>query len=184
MKVFAETERLILREIVPQDVNNFFELDSNPNVHKYLGSEETKTIQDTEKMIEYIRQQYIENGIGRWAMIEKETGNFVGWTGLKLMKMTLNNHTNFYDVGYRLIEKYWGKGYATESAKASIKYGFEVMNLNEIIGITHTENKASIRALEKCGLKIINQFTWEEWGNLTCNWLSLTKEDWQKQEAH
>ena len=56
------------------------------------------------------------------------------------MKETINNHINFYDVGYRLAQKHWGKGYATESAKASLRYAFEEMNLTEVFGITHIEN--------------------------------------------
>ena len=56
-----------------------------------------------------IRQQYIDNGIDRWAIINKETNDFIGWTGLKFVTETTNNHINFYDLGYRLIEKYWAK---------------------------------------------------------------------------
>lgn len=60
-------------------------------------------------MIDSIRRQYIENGIGRWAVIDKESNNFVGWSGLKLITAKINNHQNFYDLGYRLIKRYWGR---------------------------------------------------------------------------
>jgi len=124
MTIFAETDRLILREILDSDEDAFFEMDADPEVHKYLGNHPVKTKDEIKAAIKFIRQQYIDNGIGRWALIEKSTGEFVGWGGIKLIKETMNNHVNFYDVGYRLLKKHLKKGYATESAKASIKYVF------------------------------------------------------------
>jgi RimJ/RimL family protein N-acetyltransferase len=170
-----ETERLILREFRETDLEDFFEMDSNPEVHKYLGNNPVKTVEQTREVIVNIRKQYIENGIGRWAAIEKSSGNFIGWSGLKFIREYENNHINFYDVGYRLSPEYWGKGYATESAKAAIEYGFTKINMNEIIGSANIENKASRRALEKCGLKFIEHFMWKD---IKCDWLKITKEEW------
>ena len=170
-----ETERLILRELLPADDEGMFELDSDPEVHLYLGNQPVKSIEEARAIIQSVRQQYIDNGIGRWAVIEKSSGNFVGWTGLKLIRELTNNHIDFYDVGYRLIKKYWGKGYATESAKVSLKYGFEQLKLNEIFGITHVDNMKSRKALEKCGLTYIETF---ERNGIPCNWFRITKEEW------
>ena len=140
MKIFIETERLVLREILPTDENGLFELDSNPNVHTYLGNNPVENIEQIREVITMIRQQYIDNGIGRWAIIDKETNDFIGWTGLKFVTETTNNHINFYDLGYRLIERYWGKGIATETTKATLKYAFEKLNLTEIYGICDIGN--------------------------------------------
>ena len=93
-----------------------------------------------------------------------------------------NNHINFYDVGYRLDKKYWGKGYATESCKVALEYGFKTMQLKEIIGTCHEENKASRRVLEKCGLKFVEQFIYKN--ELTCDWLKITKEEWEKLDVY
>ncbi|MCD6066351.1 MAG: acetyltransferase, ribosomal protein N-acetylase [Bacteroidetes bacterium] len=175
MKIIIETERLILREILPTDEEAFFEMDGNPDVHKYLGNNPAKSMEDVRTMIRFICKQYIDYGIGRWAAIEKSTGNFIGWSGLKFITEAENNQTNFHDVGYRLIPKYWGKGYATESAKAALRYGFEQMNLEEIIGTAHVENTKSRRALEKCGLTFIEKFDSK---GLPCDWLKITKEEW------
>lgn len=180
MKIFIETERLILRELLPSDDEGMFELDSNPNVHIYLGNKPVTNISECQNTIELVRKQYLENGIGRWAMIEKATGNFAGWTGLKLITDPINNHVNFYEVGYRLIEKFWGKGYATESTKAALKYAFTVLNAEEVYGITNIENLKSRKVLEKCGLQFIETFVWQEWNELPCNWLKITKQDWKK----
>lgn len=127
-------------------------------------------------MLASIRQQYLDNGFGRWATIEKSIGNFIGWSGLKYIKEVENNHINFHDAGFRLHPKYWGKGYATESCKAALEFGFNTMNLTEIIGIANEENKASRRALEKCELKFIEQFMWKD---IKCDWLKITKEEWE-----
>ena len=87
-KIFAETERLILREILDTDEDAFFEMDADPEVHRYLGNNPVKTKEEIKAAIKFIRQQYIDNGIGRWALIEKSTGEFVGWGGMKLIKET------------------------------------------------------------------------------------------------
>ena len=158
MKIFAETERLILRELLSSDDEGIFELDSNKDVHKYLGNKPIKNIEEARNVIDFIRHQYIENGIGRWAVIEKETNNFIGWAGFKLIRDKINNHSNFYDLGYRLIPKYWGKGIATESAKALLDYGFEKLQLNIIYSMTDTSNKASRNVLEKTGFKFVETF--------------------------
>jgi [ribosomal protein S5]-alanine N-acetyltransferase len=174
MKIMLETERLILREFLESDIEAFFEMDSKPEVHKYLGNNPAKTIEQSADMIHNIQQQYIDNGIGRWAAIEKTTGNFIGWSGLKFIREYENNHVNFYDIGYRLHPNYWNKGYATESAKAAIEYGFAQLNLEEIIGSANVENKASRRALEKCGLKFVEQFMWKD---IKCDWLKILRSD-------
>ena len=113
MKIFAETERLILREILPTDVEGMYELDSDPEVHKYLGNKPVTSREQTVDVIHFIRQQYVDNGIGRCAIIDKKSNEFIGWTGLKLVTYKTNHHTNYYDLDYRLIKKYWGKGIAT-----------------------------------------------------------------------
>src|SRR5689334_12801905 len=143
MQIFAETERLVLRELLPSDEYGMFELDADPEVHRYLGNKPVTTLEVARVMISFIRRQYVDNGIGRWAMVEKNTNDFNGWTELKLIKNEINNHSNFYDVGYRILRKYWGKGYATESAKASVDYGFNKLNLKEIYAMADVNNAAS-----------------------------------------
>lgn len=171
-----ETNRLDLRVFLPGDEVGMFELDSNLAVHKYLGNNPIATIVQAREIIEKIRVQYIKNGIGRWATIEKTSGQFIGWSGLKFISDVENNETNFHDVGYRFMPQYWGKGYATESAKAALEYAFNTMNLKEVIGTCHEENIASRKALEKCGLKFVEKFLWK---NITCDWLKITKEEWE-----
>ena len=84
MKFYLETERLILREIQENDIESMFELDSNSQVHQYLGNNPITTKDQAIKNISFIREQYKERGIGRFAAIEKQSGKFIGWSGLKL----------------------------------------------------------------------------------------------------
>ena len=159
MEIFVETERLILRELLPIDRNALFAMDSDPDVHIYLGNNPVKNIEQIDDNIKFIRKQYVDNGIGRWAVIEKSTNNFIGWAGLKLIRELTNNHIDYYELGYRLNKSYWGKGFATESAKASLQYGFNTLNLNKIYAIADSKNVASRNVIEKIGLKYIETFT-------------------------
>ena len=145
--IILETERLIIREHVLSDAPFFFTLNSNYNVVKYTGDSSFKLIEEAEKIVQYVINQYKENGYGRWLVAEKETGNPIGWCGLKF-----HTDTKETDIGYRLLESAWGKGYATESAKACIDYGFKHFNLNRIIGDAMKENTASINVFKKLGM--------------------------------
>ena len=95
MKIFAQTSRLLFREIVKEDADAFYDMDSDPEVHKYLGNEPVVDKEKIHEVINFIQQQYIDNGIGRWAIVEKSTNEFLGWGGLKLVKETTNNHINY-----------------------------------------------------------------------------------------
>ncbi|RZJ63891.1 MAG: N-acetyltransferase, partial [Flavobacterium sp.] len=83
----------------------------------------------------------------------------------------------YYDLGYRLIEKYWGKGVATETAKACLKYAFEVLNLSEVYGICDVENDGSKNVLQKCGMTLVDTFDDK---NVPHYWFEIKSEDWQK----
>jgi [ribosomal protein S5]-alanine N-acetyltransferase len=179
MKYYLETERLILRDLLLTDEVALFEMDSNQELHKYLGNKPSTNILQSREMIQNIRQQYVDNGIGRWAVIEKETGNFIGWSGLKFITEEWNNHINYYDVGYRFHPDYWNKGYATESTMAALDYGFNELKLSVIYGAANIDNKASRNVLEKCGLKFIEKFDFPLW-NGQCDWLKISKEEWRQ----
>lgn len=172
--MILQTERLILRELVASDDQAMFELDSNPSVHKFLGNNPIHSIDQAREVIAMVREQYIENGIGRWAVIEKVSGNFIGWSGLKYIIEQENYLINFYDIGYRLIPKYWGRGYATESATAAIQYGFANIRMQEIYGSAHVQNWQSRKVLEKCGLTFVEKFMWND---ILCDRLKIRRDN-------
>jgi len=149
MKTILQTPRLILRELTPKDAQNFYELNLNPNVVKYTGDAAFQSISEAD---EFLRNysEYEKTGYGRWAVIDKESSKFLGWCGLKLEGRET-------DIGFRFFEEYWNKGYATESAGACLEYGFDKLRLNEIIGRAMKENTASVKVLEKLGLKYVGE---------------------------
>lgn len=175
MKIFAETNRIILRELVLEDAPAMFEMYSDPEVLKYLGEKPIQTIKEAEDIILMVRKQYEDYGIGRWAIVNKETDEFVGWGGLKYRTDLTNGYTNYYDVGYRLIRRFWGQGYATESAVASVKYAFTELNAPAVYAMANCDNLGSINALHKTGLKITGRYNDK---GILCEWFEMTKEDW------
>lgn len=168
-----ETERLILRELRIADLDSMFELDSDPEVHKYLGNKPVKTKEESKKILESVLNQYQERGIGRWAVIEKSSGEFTGWSGLRLnTEYNMNGFTNYYDIGYRLIKRYWGKGYATETGKAAVDYAFNILKLPKLYATTEIGNQASHNALLKIGLTYVEDFYFEQ-EQLNLRWYKL-----------
>lgn len=161
MKFRIETERLILREMLPTDDVGMFELDSNPEVHRFLGNKPVKDIEESRMHIESLRQQYADNGIGRWAVILKETNEFIGWSGIKLIMESVNNHQNFYEIGYRFIQKHWGKGYATEAGNAFVDFAFNEMKVEVLYAYADAGNEGSRNILEKLGMHYVNSFEYD-----------------------
>ena len=179
-EIIIETERLLIREIVASDLDVMLEMHSDPEVHRYLGN---NTITSPEKMKEAMDEltcQYREYGLGRWAMIEKGSGDFIGWTGLEYVTHEINQHKDFYDLGYRLLKRYWGQGYATESAVASVDYAFEVLQASEIYAMADIENEGSNKILKKVGLHFVETFDLE---GVEHNWYRLERLQYLKQKS-
>jgi ribosomal-protein-alanine N-acetyltransferase len=158
-----DTERLRFRKMYPGDAEAMFELNSDPEVVQYTGDVAFENVEAAEKFLTAYQDVYKTNGYARWIVELKSTGEILGWCGLKL------HPDKSTDVGYRFYKRCWGKGYASESAKACIDYGFSILNLQRIVAHARKENIASLRVLEKCGLKIIGEdldcggeiFVWE-----------------------
>lgn len=148
-----ETERLILREIVPSDADAMFELDSDPEVHRYLGNKPVKSKSDIIEVIDFIRGQYDAFGIGRQAVVLKQSNKFIGWAGLKYINEPTNALSCHYDLGYRLTRRYWGKGYATEASVALMDYAFNKLKIQCVYALIEADNLKSRRVLEKTGFR-------------------------------
>ncbi len=169
MDLVLETDRLILRPLELSDAQEMFAIDKNPEVHKYLWQNPSKSIEESIKIIEYVRGQYINNGIGRFATIIKDTNEFIGWTGIKYVtEQPENGNINFYDYGYRLNEKFWNKGYATEASIAWLGYGFNEMKIDKMNAYTHSENQSSNHILQKIGMHLVENYLDKD--NSRWNW--------------
>ena len=174
-----ETERLIIRAIIPEDAQGMFELDSSPEVHRYLGNQPIKTFEESVGAIQFIRDQYESAGIGRWAVVEKISGKFVGWTGFKVNPGYINGVHEVFDLGYRFVESAWGKGYATETSIACMQYAFDNLKYDPIYGMADIHNASSNKILKKMGMKYINEFDFDGDPHY---FYSITKEDWLKHQ--
>ncbi len=176
-KIYLETPRLLIGEIIKEDAVPMFEMDADPLVHQYLADKILSEVKESEQIIASIRRQYKAYGIGRWAIVEKSTQEFLGWTGFKFCKQPVNNHSNFYDIGYRLLRKYWNKGYATESVKGCLDYAFSKNLFNVVYADVESEHKASKSVLEKAGLNCIETFIDDGY---KIDWYRITKDEWEK----
>lgn len=143
-----ETERLLLRKITLEDKEDLFKLHRHPEVQKYTGESVVETIEEIEIAIQTRTDNYTKYGFGRWATFLKKEMRFVGWAGLAYLP-----EFDEIDIGYRFLPEYWGQGIATEASHAILKYGFETLKIKKIIAIALKENKASIRVMEKIGMK-------------------------------
>ena len=148
MKRILETERLYLREFVLDDAQKLIDLNANPNVVQYVGEGAVESLEKAKDIIQNTIFPQYPNKLGRWAVHLKTNDAFIGWCGLKYIA-----ELDEIDLGYRFFEEHWGKGYATESAKASLAYGFNTLNLKEIVGRAAIANVNSIKVLEKVGLR-------------------------------
>lgn len=149
MKIILKTERLILREYTEDDAAQFLQLNSDTEVMRYVPDKPMTTLEQArEALTTHPMADYRTYGFGRWACILKNTGENIGFCGLKHL-----DELGEVDLGFRFLPAHWGKGLATEAAEACIRYGFRSLALPQIIGLSHSENHASIRVLEKIGMQ-------------------------------
>lgn len=150
MATIIKTERLILRTWQVEDSDAYFQINQDPKVLEFLRGPLTRVkIQD---FIRYVRCHDEQHGYTTWATEHKQTGALMGFIGLNTVDWRAH-FTPAVEIGWRLGSEYWGKGYATEGAKAALNYAFKCCNLQEIVAFTVPANIRSIRVMEKIGLK-------------------------------
>lgn len=152
MQIIFETPRLILRQFTEADAPLILSLNSHPEIVKYLHEPTLKTVEQAEKILQDIILPQYKNNLGRWAIHTKHNMEFIGWCGLKYRP-----EVDKIDLGYRLMQKAWGKGFATEAAQYSLEHGFNKLNLKLITATAHIKNLGSIQVLEKIGMNFIGE---------------------------
>ncbi|WP_395946990.1 GNAT family N-acetyltransferase [Caedibacter taeniospiralis] len=150
MTTIIETERLILRTWRKEDANPYFQINQDSRVIEFLRG--PLTMEQVNDFIPAVNQHQDKHGYTLWAACLKETRELMGFIGLNYTDWE-SNFTPAVEVGWRLGSQYWGKGYATEGAKASLEYGFKQCGLKEIVSFTVPANVRSLRVMEKIGLK-------------------------------
>ena len=145
----AEHRTRAAAAFVPEDFDEMLRLDSDPRVMKYIADGKPAgrdaVAQRLKRFIRY-PSLYPDLGVGRAA--RRDTGAYIGWFCFNYAGKSAD-----IEVGYRLLPKAWGQGFATEGATALVDYGFDDLDLDRIIGVTHPGNKASQRVLMKAGLE-------------------------------
>lgn len=149
MKIL-ETERLILRTWKEEDAVDYFNINQDPKVIEFLRG--PLTMEQVNDFIPAANSHGEKYGYTLWAVELKENGDLIGFIGLNYTDWE-SHFTPAVEVGWRLGSQYWGKGFATEGAKAALDYGFTRCDLKEIVSFTVPSNIRSIRVMEKIGLK-------------------------------
>lgn len=166
-----ETDRIILREFTIADYKDVYEFGSNLEVQKYTGDKIIESLNEAKELIKNVwYEDYKQYGYGRWAVIYKPENKIIGFAGLKYLP-----EFNETDIGFRFLPEYWGKGLATEVSKEIIKYGFEKLNLDKIIGIAIADNIGSCKVLEKIGLSFYKIDEYDGDGK-EYNWYKIDKQ--------
>lgn len=157
MQVFLETERLILRRFTEADVDNLFDLDSDPEVMRYLtgGATTPRDVIEHDILPHFLDYYAPYTGFGFWAVVEKATGEFLGWFHFRPSE---GSDPDEAELGYRLRRVAWGKGYATEGSRALIRKGFTEQGIRRVIASTYQDNLASRRVMEKLGMTLVRTF--------------------------
>jgi RimJ/RimL family protein N-acetyltransferase len=181
--IVLETPRLIMRQFTGDDVDNLFDLNSDPQVMRYLtGGRPTPREVIRDEILPFHLGVYERfDRLGTWAAESTGTGEFLGWFHLR--PGPGGDITNA-DLGYRLRRSAWNKGYATEGSRALISRGFTDLGIERVFAHTLTVNAASRRVLEKCGLALVRTTPYEgpgiiegaEHGEVE---YALTKPEWQ-----
>jgi RimJ/RimL family protein N-acetyltransferase len=181
--VFLETDRLILRRFTMDDVDRLVELDSDPLVMRYIsgGAATPREEIENDYLPAWLGYYARFAGFGFWAAHERSSGDFIGWFHFRSRP---GQAADDIELGYRLRRSAWGKGYATEGARALIDTGFRDLGVQRVFATTMVVNMASRRVMEKAGLKLVGivQLDWpvriegDEQGEVE---YALTRTEWQ-----
>ncbi len=143
-----ETARLKLRAPVAEDAPTLASLWSDPDVTKYIPIILFRTKEELEEFIPLTRQRWAERGFGMLIVTTKENDTVIGYCGLQFL-----NSSPQVEIYYGFSKNAWDRGFATEAARAMLRFAFETVKLESVAGVTQPENTASQKVLEKIGLK-------------------------------
>jgi RimJ/RimL family protein N-acetyltransferase len=160
MHVYLETERLILRRFTADDVGILVDLDSDPEVMRYLSGGPPTPREEIEGGILPAWLNYYTRfeGYGFWAAIEKVTGEFIGWFHLRPQS---GHPPDQPELGYRLRRSAWGKGYGSEGSRALLAKAFTELGAERVFATTYQDNLASRRVMEKVGMRLVRTFRFD-----------------------
>jgi RimJ/RimL family protein N-acetyltransferase len=145
-----KTARLVLRPWRDEDLPAFAVMNADPRVREFFPSVLTRP--ESDAVVARIRDHFARHGFGFFAVEAPGDSPFIGFVGLSTPSFTAH-FTPSVEVGWRLAAEHWGKGYATEGARAAIDFGFAELKLKEIVAFTVPSNVRSRRVMEKIGMR-------------------------------
>jgi len=169
------TNRLCLRQFSKEDLDAYAKIMGDHEVGKWLPKGDGYTREETQRSLDYILEHWNKHGFGIWAVTDKEKDVLLGRCGLDMI-----TETSEVEVDFVLARNYWGRGYATEAAKATLAYGFKTLKLDMIIALAKPENIASRRVIEKIGMRYIKNA--EYWG-IICAYYDISKAEYTRMLA-
>ncbi|GBF80989.1 GNAT family N-acetyltransferase [Aphanothece sacrum] len=149
------TPRLILRRWQTEDQQTFSQINADPRVMEFLPK--PLSFDESNSFIERIETHFEENGFGLWATQLQDSPSLIGFIGLSIPRFQAS-FTPCVEIGWRLGYDYWGKGYATEGAKAALEFAFTQLNLPEVLSFTVPKNWRSRRVMERIDMKFSQEF--------------------------
>ena len=186
--IVLETARLRLRRFTAADLDRLVELDSDPEVMRWIsyGVPTPRERYEREILPRWFAQYEATPQLGYWAAETRDDGRFVGWFHLRPDRIDAGEQ----EIGYRLRRAAWGRGYATELGRALVAHGFERVGAPVISARALRDNAASRRVMEKCGLSHERDFTWppevlpgRTAGERAGVKYALSRETWLRQQA-
>lgn len=143
------TARLRLRPWVSADARPFREMNADKRVMEYFPA--TLSGAESDALLDRICAHHEQHGFGLWAVELRATSAFIGFTGLAIPSWDAR-FAPCVEVGWRLVQEYWGQGYATEAARAALAFGFDELRLEEIVSFTAAVNERSQRVMQRLGM--------------------------------
>lgn len=153
--IITETDRLIIREMVPSDLDSLCKIMCDEEVMK-AAYESAFSVEEVQGWLNRQLKRYEDYGFGLWAVVLKETGKMIGQCGLTLQSW---NNEQLLEIGYLFQKSYWHNGYATEAAIACKKYAFTVLNANSVYSIIRDTHIASQKVAIRNGMRVIDKAT-------------------------
>lgn len=150
------SQRLFFRPLEVRDLNEFYTLESDPEVLKYYRRPVARDKEEAKKnLLHYVEYAEKYPGLGAFSVFLKTDNSFIGIA--VLIHLNKDPENLDIEIGYRLQRKFWGAGYGTEIAEALLQYAFKKLNLNQVLATTHPDNLVSQKVLKKCGFEYIGE---------------------------
>lgn len=168
-----ESERITIRHLSHDDLETMSLILSDPDVMRHS----VRGVMDKDATLGFINEcieSYKESGFGPWALIDKESSELIGFSGINKEPLGESTVTN---LGYRLAKRYWGKGLATEAVRSVLDYAFNKLCIEAVVAIIEPENLSSIKVAEKVGF---DMYEFLNFHNSTVHKYSLSRHQWQR----